>query len=469
MRVNRGSFASGINQNHTNPANSKIRTSRTSGTSNPKSPKESPMSDTGYETVETPDLPEDISHLQDDDTQLEIKLFSRLPEKFQIPADKMVVPGSMTRLDLSELINDTVSLPDRVPFDFLINGEFLRGSLSLHCNERSILSEKTLEIEYVIAMEEPDSSDLTAPEDMWISCISVGEGCFYTSTMNGIVMRYDLESGKPLGSATLSSLPLTGVASTVNGVVVTASRDGHIRFSDSSSLEVIESGKLDQGIMSLALCPFDQTLALTGTVTGAVHLWNVPVNAGAAAKKSSKKRSVVVESEPRSLLTNTNSAVSAIYWCSLSRAIIGCLDGSIHIVDPMSGHCMPVISTNRSISALTCLGPNRLVTGHPDGRVIFWHLKCDSSTSASIEALNSCRSQSRMISGLAGRPGSEFTVASGSIDGTIKLFDSRASHFAVQSVSVPAGQRVLAVEWDGENRMLSGASDGVVRSHIMKQ
>ena len=418
------------------------------------------------ETIDTPDIEVNDPHVQQEETQMEIKLVSRLPDKYQIPSEKMVIPGSLTRLDLSDLINDSLALEKRIPFDFLINGEYLRGSISTHCYERGILSEKTLEVEYVIAMEEPESSDLTEPQNDWISGLAVEPTCFYTCAMNGVVMKYDNESGKPIASSGQSSLPMTGVAVTETNTVVSTSKDGHIRFGDSNSLTVFESGKLAEGIQCLALCPFDHTLVITGSVSGSVHLWNVPVYRN-ESNKPSKKRSAVKESEPRQVLIETGSTVSALHWVSLSRVVIGCLDGSIHIVDAMSGHSVPSISTNRSISALTCIGSDKLVTGHPDGRIIFWNLRCD-GTSASIEAINSCRSQSRMISSLAARPGDDCMIASGCIDGTIKFFDSRASHFAVQSVAITKGERVLAVAWTGPSRLLSGSSDGVVRSHSIK-
>jgi ribosome biogenesis protein YTM1 len=399
-----------------------------------------------------------------DETQVEIRLTTKLPEKFRIPDDKIVVPGSLARLDLSELVNDSLSLETRVPFDFLINNEFLRGSIAVHSAERGILSEKTLEIEYVIAMEEPESREITEPQKEWISCISMDGENLFTSSVDGILTRYNIENGKQLRKSIQSSLPLTGVSCSDNGVVVTSGKDGYIRFSHSESLEVIASGKIEGGFRCVSLCPLDQTLALTGSSSGIVHLWNVPVSVKAEGKK---KRSSASQTEPRASVLETSSAVVAVSWLSLSRAIAACEDGTVHIFDPISTETFPTITTNRAISAMTVLGDSKIVTGHPDGRIIFWDIKKE-GRAINLEAINSCRSHSRMISSLCGRPGSDVMVVSASVDGCVKVFDSRASHYAIQSISLPESERALSVQWIDESKFVSGGSDGIVRMHSIK-
>ena len=424
------------------------------------------MSDSECDPINTPVSSSDHQGLVSEESQFEVKLFSKLPDKFQIPGDKMVVPGNLTRIDLSELVNETLCFEKRVPFDFLIRGEFLRDSLSSHCVERGILSEKTLEIEYVIAMEEPNSTDLTLPQTDWVSGISCGVESMFTCSMDGVLTKYELQSGKLISSTQQSSLPLTGIALSDNGVVMSCGRDGLIRFASDESLKLMETGKVDSGMTVLSLCPWDHSLVLTGSVDGSVHLWNVPASKPLTKSDKSKKRALEESLPPRSVVLKTDSSVSGISWLSLSRAVVASQDGTLRVFDPMSGECLPTISISRQISAMTCLGTRRLVTGHPDGRIIFWTMRFDgSSSSCLLEAANSCRSHSRLVSVLSARPESEYMVAAGCLDGKVKLFDCRASHFAVQSVSLPEKERVLAVRWVSENRFLSGGSDGRVRVH----
>jgi hypothetical protein len=49
---------------------------------------------------------------------------------YQLPPQKFMIPASWRRFQLSQLINTSLALPRVVPFDFLIRGVLLKGSLS---------------------------------------------------------------------------------------------------------------------------------------------------------------------------------------------------------------------------------------------------------------------------------------------------------------------------------------------------
>jgi len=49
---------------------------------------------------------------------------------YKLPPQKFMIPASWQRYQLSQLINTALSLPRIVPFDFLIRGVLLGGSLS---------------------------------------------------------------------------------------------------------------------------------------------------------------------------------------------------------------------------------------------------------------------------------------------------------------------------------------------------
>lgn len=48
---------------------------------------------------------------------------------YPLPSQKFMIPETWKRYQLSQLINKALSLPNPVPFDFLVRGEVLRGSL----------------------------------------------------------------------------------------------------------------------------------------------------------------------------------------------------------------------------------------------------------------------------------------------------------------------------------------------------
>ena len=53
---------------------------------------------------------------------------------YQLPPQKFMIPASWRRFQLSQLINTALALPRVVPFDFLIRGVLLGGSLSETAN-----------------------------------------------------------------------------------------------------------------------------------------------------------------------------------------------------------------------------------------------------------------------------------------------------------------------------------------------
>lgn len=57
---------------------------------------------------------------------------------YQIPSDTFMLPLGWRRYHLSQLINKVLSLPNPVPFDFIINGELLASSVGEWCNEKNI-------------------------------------------------------------------------------------------------------------------------------------------------------------------------------------------------------------------------------------------------------------------------------------------------------------------------------------------
>lgn len=58
--------------------------------------------------------------------------------KYPLPSQNFMIPASWKRYQLSQLINKALSLDKPVPFDFLVRGEILRGSLTEWCSENGV-------------------------------------------------------------------------------------------------------------------------------------------------------------------------------------------------------------------------------------------------------------------------------------------------------------------------------------------
>ncbi|EER03235.1 microtubule-associated protein ytm1, putative [Perkinsus marinus ATCC 50983] len=93
-------------------------------------------------------------------TQVEGVFMTRLPEEYHIPEDPIVLEGDLSRSGLSAMLNDLLSLQEPVVFDF-INGRFLRTSLADFYKQHGFSSEVACNIEYVLAMPEPETAEVT--------------------------------------------------------------------------------------------------------------------------------------------------------------------------------------------------------------------------------------------------------------------------------------------------------------------
>jgi len=57
---------------------------------------------------------------------------------YLLPAQKFMIPTTWKRYQLSQLVNKALSLTTPVPFDFLVRGEILRGTLAEWCDEKGV-------------------------------------------------------------------------------------------------------------------------------------------------------------------------------------------------------------------------------------------------------------------------------------------------------------------------------------------
>lgn len=58
--------------------------------------------------------------------------------QYPLPTQKFMIPASWKRYQLSQLVNKALSLLKHVPFEFLVRGEILRGSLAEWCAEKGV-------------------------------------------------------------------------------------------------------------------------------------------------------------------------------------------------------------------------------------------------------------------------------------------------------------------------------------------
>lgn len=107
---------------------------------------------------------------------LPVRLTTRSP-KYLIPSDAFILPANWRRFQLSALVNKILdpqgTAPAPIPFDFVVEGELLQGSLQGWVNERrGGKTEEVLELEFIESVLPPQHLSSYEHDD-WISDVSV--------------------------------------------------------------------------------------------------------------------------------------------------------------------------------------------------------------------------------------------------------------------------------------------------------
>ncbi|EGD83332.1 hypothetical protein PTSG_03941 [Salpingoeca rosetta] len=86
--------------------------------------------------------------------ELRISLTTQL-SNYEVDAGTLTVPGSATRAQLSKLVNELLDREKPLPFDFIVNEQFLRSTLADVVQEHNLQAEEELSVEYVLALLPP--------------------------------------------------------------------------------------------------------------------------------------------------------------------------------------------------------------------------------------------------------------------------------------------------------------------------
>eukprot|EP00461_Guttulinopsis_vulgaris_P001491 UN01491 len=95
------------------------------------------------------------------------------------PDNVFDVPTKLSRLGCSTLLNSILELTPPTPFEFLINGKFLRTTLAKYLTDHELTAESVLELEYLEATPPPDR-DQSTPQPDWVSSIDTCLGVLTT-------------------------------------------------------------------------------------------------------------------------------------------------------------------------------------------------------------------------------------------------------------------------------------------------
>ncbi|TGJ78123.1 hypothetical protein E0Z10_g10643 [Xylaria hypoxylon] len=346
----------------------------------------------------------------------------------------------LKRYGLSRIINSSSMLdtPSPIPFDFLINGEYLRSSLQEYLQTNGLNAEEMLNVQYVRSLIPPVHQASFEHND-WISDIDVlsatsragvwsgdklvlNQDRIVSASYDGLLQIWD-PSGKSMARSSsgghtasvkaVKFLSLTQIASAGLDRTVRiwkyAESDGGLQGTLKPSLELYgHKASVD------ALDVHGPTgRVLSASADGAIGLWTTSKSSAPAA--------------PTNLLPARDPSPRSGNYP----------DHTIRTIDLTTSKVENVITTSHPLLALTPLHRN---PGNASSSVLLAaataarHITLvDPRVSATTTSVLTLRGHKNMVSSLAAGPDNDYSLVSGSYDGTCRIWDLRSVRSATKS------------------------------------
>ncbi|KAF2684761.1 microtubule-associated protein [Lentithecium fluviatile CBS 122367] len=446
------------------------------------------------------------------EVKVPIRLTTRDPT-IELPQDAgvMLVQTSLRRPQLSSLVNSLLR-PDAnpIPFDILVNGQFLRTTIDEYLTKNGVSAETTLELEYTRALVPPLNVSSFEHDD-WVSAVDVlsggnvqsGQERILSASYDGLVRVWDMSgdvlatSQAPNNGGRVTSLKTARWIS--DKKIVAAGLDNTVRIykydEDTRTITTnLELFSHRWGVEDVAVHgPSNRILSASSDSTISLFSANAKENPAAPAnllpnstaaankrQKLSKPERTVPARGALSKLTGHTSPVSSVIFKpdDATVAYSASHDHCLKTWDLTTSACVDTRTTGHSLLSLTALPKlNLLATGTSARHITL----IDPRASATQISVMTLRGHKNAAVSLDTDPNNENSLLSGSHDGTAQIWDVRAvrpsdvqgegqvgeSIYTIYRDSAGGkpvhahgeGAKVFSVRWDIEVGILSAGED----------
>jgi len=421
------------------------------------------------------------------------------------------IPVTITTEGLQRLVDSV--LESNVPFDFLINDEFITTTLERFLRRRAMNFEQVLSIEYTPAMQAEEGSKV--PHDDWVSsvrapvagnptvlitaaydhcvrlwsneeCIAIGYQ--HTEAVKEIALHPDTQftplhsAGKATSSGKQHGNAKRKKDSDVPSMrFVSAGKDGRLcaweyaappagEEPSSTSLQCIGVVQPHVGAADTVDVSSDGSLVASGSWDTSVKVfrWESVLDATTAPDKKAPQLSLT--DHARGVLSTRFSAsrgTSVLYSSGL--------DGAIKSWDLEEGQLMSTLTGDHSVHSLSVL-PNGstgdlVLAGCTDNRVRLY----DSRQAAVVKTFAGHRQWVYGVSWLWRRDDTIANASAGSLftsaseDATVRVWDLRSTSSALVTLDSLHTDGVLDVTYVGNSEIASGGKDNRTKTFSLRK
>lgn len=409
-----------------------------------------------------------------DTRQVKIKLITRESD-LVVPDAPLYVPVSLKRYGLSEVVNQLLELEKPIPFEFLIDGKLLRSSLDSYLIAQGLSSETTLTLEYARSILPPSFLSSFSQQD-WISSVHISRVSPFiaTGSYDGIARLWDL-SGNVTHQLVGHNAPIKSVKWTDKGRLVTGSSDRNLclwRLKQTGMEE--ESSSKEEGVQVSALAVLQGhtasvddiackgTCIVSASADTTVKLWSTnykdlpapstPNDSGSTASQKRRKiaeknlASARVRGFLASLSGHTAPVTGVVFHATDSQVAYSVSqDHTIRTWDLATQALVDTRTTSFPLLSITVLPQPGLIACGSSARHITLHDPRATANSTQAQLIG----HTNFVVSLAPSPDNQYMFASGSHDGTTKIWDIRAqkSVYTLTRQSGESPTSVFGVDW----------------------
>ncbi|KRX01534.1 WD40-repeat-containing domain [Pseudocohnilembus persalinus] len=428
---------------------------------------------------------------------------TNLVEKYKIDdSQQYAMKTEFNEKDLSEQVKAILSEEnpeleekmgenfEKISFQFLINGEFLRGNIKSHLLKHKLSSETTITIYYTFGIQKPNEDKKSKEED-WISHLQLlnefnlnkqspfvaslfsGDLAFYDQNQD-LILRENIIDGsiKQTLCQPMQTQTQKGVQ---NYITVSACSDETIRVGqlsyaknkkDTSFKLIAECNGNESTVSCIDVNPLKPYQYCSGSYTGDLSIYNISENNINQAEnvyqnkengKKVKQDLKVIEPIQQSKALHHDN-ISRCLWKNQNQIYTSSFDHSIKLYDTTKVAQVQSIATKDSAVTTFNFDQDLVISGHEDSYIKTFDMREGKGP------VNIFKSHTLWVSDIQKVPINDHQFISCSYDHTIKLWDQR-SQFPIFTLK-SHHDKIFSVIWNGDSKILSGGSDKEIISHV---
>lgn len=435
--------------------------------------------------------------------QVRIKFVTREEDDaLRLEPNPFFLPVTLRRYGLSEIVNDLLETETPTPFEFIIDGTILSGSLNDYLVKNGLSTETLLTLEYTRALLPPKFLGSFEDKD-WVSSIdTIGtmtskneEGelvtppKILTGSYDGIIRIYNM-TGNIETQLVGHQQPVKAVKFISPTRFVTGGMDRGIRLWKASTVSDQDQGKPTQDGHTVAILDYHKATVsslavnletsriLSGSYDNTIAFWSThskdmntsdPLkdqeSKNSSLSSSSRKRlklairdSTIKRKSPLAILESHTRPVEDVIF-DPNDSTVGYSVSQDHTVktwDLVTSRCVDTRKTNYPLLSIAALKKLHLLATGSSAR----HINLHDPRSSKI-ANSQLIGHKGFVSTLAATDNNEHMLLSGSYDGTVKVWDIRTNSamYTIPRHSKEDKAKVFSVAFEKEIGILSGGSD----------